>query len=414
MKKVIAFILILIINAMSNEIANTCEANGGNWNWNGNINKWCCNDIPSDEFIISFLKAGADSNASRQMLIGNIYYVGEAVNKDLYKAFYWFKKSANQGNTEAQAMIGMMYIRGEGTQVNNFKAIEFSTQACDANISRSCDELGTLYQYGRGAKQNIVKAGEVYKKACSLGYVKSCERIELLSETKQIDQQHLEQKYNKSTLAQLPIPQTSKLILDGELTKENQEKIEEKIIEAQNKIKNNPSESTRELGINMQSRGDYGLGLNNFKKVNGVYTPKSNLASGLNAAVLILDLININSNTKKESLTNENNIDLGKETILKCTIHKILGEPRIFYNAMYVVNRNDLIVGLNALNVNDYYILDKSDYEFEYYSSTRATFLHNETKFGGLVDKAKTFYDCEEVPNGIFKSEEDSKIALLK
>lgn len=54
--------------------------------------------------------------------LGVIYYDGTLVEKDLQKAFEYFKRSALKNDPLAQNNLGWMYEHGEGTEINIEKA----------------------------------------------------------------------------------------------------------------------------------------------------------------------------------------------------------------------------------------------------------------------------------------------------
>ena len=64
--------------------------------------------------IDSLTNLANKGNAGAQNKLGYIYFSGKGIQKDLNKAFYWYKKSAKQGDAEAQFYLGFIYQKGEG------------------------------------------------------------------------------------------------------------------------------------------------------------------------------------------------------------------------------------------------------------------------------------------------------------
>jgi hypothetical protein len=361
---------------MSNEIAQMCEADGGSWDWNGTINAWCCNNTPSDEYLENILKATAtpealsmnENNISLLRNAGNLHYFGIHVEKNIYRAFELYLKAANKDDLESLDKIGKMYIIGEGTNVNFFKA------------------------------------NDAYTKACNLGYQQSCKSSEELSLTLK-SKKPLNQRYDLSNLELSSVKKISKQHVDSKLTNENLEIIKTHVLSEILLIdKNVASNNTK------NNNGYYGLGLDNLKKnSDGVYVPKNNASYGLSAFSLILDSTVQWSDQKKaedskiQKLKNRISHIMANEQLMKCSVDKIYGEPSISYDEMLVLTFNKIAIILNATDVNDFHILHKPSFELEYNSSTQSTLLLHETKLLGTLDKAKSFYYCEEVPNTVFK-----------
>ena len=68
-----------------------------------------------------------------------------------------------------------MYYKGEGVKQDYFKATEFFKKACDGQNAHGCVNLGVIYENGEGVKQDNKKAKELYGKACDLKLQKGCE-----------------------------------------------------------------------------------------------------------------------------------------------------------------------------------------------------------------------------------------------
>ena len=47
--------------------------------------------------------------------LGRMYFMGEGVDKDMAKSFYWYKKGAEAGDVESQRMMGDAYRPGGGS-----------------------------------------------------------------------------------------------------------------------------------------------------------------------------------------------------------------------------------------------------------------------------------------------------------
>ena len=58
------------------------------------------------------LIAATDGNPKAQMLLGQLYFNGEGVKKDIPHALHWYNKSAENGFADAQFRLGLLYHDG--------------------------------------------------------------------------------------------------------------------------------------------------------------------------------------------------------------------------------------------------------------------------------------------------------------
>lgn len=59
-------------------------------------------------------ESAAKGNSHAQTSLGNLYFHGEGVSRDLNLAKEWFEKAVATGNHVAQCCLGYMYYKGEG------------------------------------------------------------------------------------------------------------------------------------------------------------------------------------------------------------------------------------------------------------------------------------------------------------
>lgn len=142
-----------------------------------------------------------------QNLLGECYYYGKGVKKDLELAVFWFKRSAEQGYAPAQHNLGESYLFGKGVEKDVEKALYWSKKAvsqnygssnfiigyiyecelqdfvsaskyykmgAEAGYTNAMNNLGRLYEYGYGVPQNIDKAIALYNKAAQKGNGTAC------------------------------------------------------------------------------------------------------------------------------------------------------------------------------------------------------------------------------------------------
>ena len=112
-------------------------------------------------------------DAEAQFKLGEMYYVGDGLEKDLHKAAKWYERSAEQGNAKSQHMIGLAYYYGNGVEKDSAKAAYWLEQSAEqGNPSAQCS-IGSLYYLGEGIKQDYEKAAKWFSKSAKQGEIDS-------------------------------------------------------------------------------------------------------------------------------------------------------------------------------------------------------------------------------------------------
>ena len=82
--------------------------------------------------MAKWFEQARSGDAESQYIIGGIYYVGDALYKDLNKAHYWFDKSALQGYKKAQFYLAVLLQEGsENIEKDVEKAIHWYRKASE-------------------------------------------------------------------------------------------------------------------------------------------------------------------------------------------------------------------------------------------------------------------------------------------
>jgi TPR repeat protein len=81
--------------------------------------------VPVDSSIDTLRKKADAGDAGAQGLLGDAYYKGEGVERDVVEAAKWFRKSADQGDDMAQFFLGRCYANGEGVEKNPDEAAKW-------------------------------------------------------------------------------------------------------------------------------------------------------------------------------------------------------------------------------------------------------------------------------------------------
>jgi hypothetical protein len=103
--------------------------------------------------------------APAQHSLGDCYYYGKGVEKNIEKAFEWYKKAADQGLIEAQYDLGSCFRY-------NHKELEFvwMKKAAEQSHPEALYRVGECYEAGRGVVQDYDLAKQYYAKAEVKGF----------------------------------------------------------------------------------------------------------------------------------------------------------------------------------------------------------------------------------------------------
>jgi TPR repeat protein len=100
-----------------------------------------------------------------QYMLGNCYFYGRGVNKDLEKAFKLYGQASDQGVADAQYMRGYCYEHGLGTGVDLSGAVFWYKCASDNGSSEARYHLGLCYEKGIGVTKDEMEAYAYYNLA---------------------------------------------------------------------------------------------------------------------------------------------------------------------------------------------------------------------------------------------------------
>lgn len=106
-----------------------------------------------------------NGNTDSMVLLGDAYLDGDGIARDLKKAEYWYKKSAESGNE-----IGMNHLAFYYEDTENYdKAFYWYKKASEKGYSGAMYFLASCYEEGIGTAIDYEKAAYWYKKAYELG-----------------------------------------------------------------------------------------------------------------------------------------------------------------------------------------------------------------------------------------------------
>lgn len=118
------------------------------------------------EDVNQLLKEAKQGDAEAQDKIASLYFLGDGVDIDIYRAIYWWEKSANQGNCEAKRTLAdYFYIKGYSNDEYELeikpdpsKAINYYMECAKQGDSGSQWELIKIYDEGKVVTKDESKA----------------------------------------------------------------------------------------------------------------------------------------------------------------------------------------------------------------------------------------------------------------
>ncbi|NNP67413.1 tetratricopeptide repeat protein [Acinetobacter sp. Ac_5812] len=134
-----------------------------------NISRLKLEDGNSAEALSILKKIESDNYAPAINLLGIMYNNGDYVDKDLNKAFLYYKKAADLGNPDAKFNLGQMYFYGEGVKQDYKKSFYWYDESAKQNYDFAKIQLATSYYKGYGVEKNVEKAINVISEMAEKG-----------------------------------------------------------------------------------------------------------------------------------------------------------------------------------------------------------------------------------------------------
>ncbi len=123
----------------------------------------------NSEAVALYRKAAEQGNMYAQNAMGNFYYNGEVVSKDLAQSAAWLKKAAEQGNAQAQSSLAYLYYNGEGVAQDYAQSAVWYRKAAEQGHAIAQRSLGYRYYHGEGVAKDLYEAAAWLKKAADQG-----------------------------------------------------------------------------------------------------------------------------------------------------------------------------------------------------------------------------------------------------
>ena len=92
------------------------------------------------------------------------------------------KLAAEQGHAMSQTNLGVFYLKGQaGLPIDYFKAFEYFRLSANQEDSNGQLNLGISYEYGQGTRQDYDKAKYWYGRSCDNRNQSGCDRYRNLN-----------------------------------------------------------------------------------------------------------------------------------------------------------------------------------------------------------------------------------------
>jgi TPR repeat protein len=136
--------------------------------------------LPGGSEMDRLIRAAEAGDVLAQASLGQRYYRGDGVSRDLGEAARWTRRAAEQGEPRAQSNLGFYYMRGEGVSQNPAEAARWWRAAADQGLQQAQYNLGVLYEQGQGVAVDYQEAAKWYEQAAAQGDRNAADRLAAL------------------------------------------------------------------------------------------------------------------------------------------------------------------------------------------------------------------------------------------
>ena len=117
-----------------------------------------------------YRKAAEAGQMKAQFNLGGCFHEGMGVEPDLMAAIRWWRKSAGQDYAPAEISIGDCYIFGKGVGRDEEEGVRWFRKAAAQNYAAAQHRLGNCYYHGKGVRKDLAQAIQWYRQASEQGY----------------------------------------------------------------------------------------------------------------------------------------------------------------------------------------------------------------------------------------------------
>lgn len=115
--------------------------------------------------------AAEKGNYIAQYNLGKLYQSGTGVTKDLTIAAKWYKNSADMGYPDAQYAIGYSFLNGEGVPKDVDEATKWYRLSAEHGLAIAQESLGDLYSKGLDVQKDLSEALKWYRRSAAQGNI---------------------------------------------------------------------------------------------------------------------------------------------------------------------------------------------------------------------------------------------------
>jgi len=100
------------------------------------------------------------------------------------EAFKFDEKACKLNSPKGCNAMGDFYFKGELVKKDLKTSFNYYKKSCKLNSPAGCNSLGLAYEKGLGTEIDLIKAREIYAKSCRWGYQKGCNNFNRISKNK--------------------------------------------------------------------------------------------------------------------------------------------------------------------------------------------------------------------------------------
>ncbi|SEN71736.1 hypothetical protein SAMN04488134_101720 [Amphibacillus marinus] len=134
--------------------------------------------IERDDWAFDWFKVVADlGSAEAQYWLGNAYFVGKVIKRNLEKAFFYYKEAAEHEHGDALNNYADMYLRGEFVEQDEGRALELFKLAAGKGVPEAMYTLGHMYENAVGTEVDMVESKRWFTESALCGDVFAANRL---------------------------------------------------------------------------------------------------------------------------------------------------------------------------------------------------------------------------------------------
>lgn len=130
--------------------------------------------------------------------LGEAYFHGKGVSKDLQKSFEFFRQSAEMGSSRGQSWVGYMYQTGQGVETDYGEAVRWTRMAAEQGRAFDANRLAGYFWEGLGTPINREEALRWLKIAAVKGDANSKKKTSVWAATVEAEKKQKQRKLEET------------------------------------------------------------------------------------------------------------------------------------------------------------------------------------------------------------------------